>query len=1303
MDMLTFLMSKQRGDKTPKFVIGQDHALADPDRPAYAPDNAIARSLYEHYDRNLRDSELISNPLWHAMKAQASAIRMEQALEPPKYSSAQDIPDAGGDQTRLLIDAAFKRDQMNRVVDETVFPDKARDAKATLHRAAVEEGYSGQRPDGVHSSNIEGLGQIWDSAPGRDYRASVRAIGEASREWTNKENVDIHRSNEDLNRDEKEAIVDSRKVYDAVIRSMPEAIDVPKGRWTDNYAMVATTNIESEVLKGVMGIALKAVDERRDPTTKEMNASLDALKAELAEPRKEKRYQMERVSRPVPPPHQATPAHIIEAMVAKAPESERAAMQAEFDRVERSKAISRGELKGTATPITLEQITEVERAKVARQMPAAKKEQEEAREALRVAEERRAAAMAPLNAAHADRETAIAAMAKAREGDKTIGAAETERLRAKAAEALRKANEALDAKRKETAPAIGAAKKMVDEAQEVFQTRSAEVTRLTAAMGPTVTTGRGGAKFTTFEQPRYVDVTMRPAITTDPNATRFPLVGLEGQRFYADQKAIGAVMAEKMANAAARTETGEDGRERRGGKPTFISFAPDGSGFQRALIAAAEKANVPVMRATMDVSVKTHAMLSDQTRQHVDGEYAAESIRFRHVMRTATFDEAVETRSWDQGERKQKVTQLPRETDPLSFDGRRAAAGALILMRVDARQEQGRSATQAEAMEFQATINNAALLPNDLVAFGNTNRKDQALPRIINRRMLSGYETPEMHDDKTKGLVPKSVVENFARNSGETLHEYRSRDAQKAHTWRMDTPDAQLVVGRLVNDPRKTALLIENFATIGDIVQAGHDIRKSPQGFRETQQRLGIDKETGLAAVALQRQTRNVQDYAHAVNVAMEYAGVAEKRQNTLLTDPRDPLVALNRHVTGFSTPAARNAPEGSRIAIVGDEKPLNELHARQIDIVVKRLADQYGRDENGVARMRINTTLTPGVGEAVMEAGLRHKVPVEAIGYKDDYRFKNGTPDMRLFGLADDLEKAGLGGTWTLHKSGNKGGAVQYMPSTENSKNPVKVPTNVEDSTSSRERAMQAAMASSDAIIASRFEKTDLAVMAVAAAGQTKGLFTIPPAGPNQEPWSGTRELNKQDRNITMLLDLHNGSGRAWQTDVIPGGNFRARPNEGTVHAAINTNAGATEIRSSVDLENVVAAARGKADHSMGRPDAALENRRSMASGKLSHERYDVMEQIDYERFNQKDYVEGLKLRPVEMKMARELYGHMLVQMEQDGITTGAGYQEGRGEMKDLTSYAAGRSKNGSDRRNGGFEVVDRANILRKDGGMDI
>ena len=274
-------------------------------------------------------------------------------------------------------------------------------------------------------------------------------------------------------------------------------------------------------------------------------------------------------------------------------------------------------------------------------------------------------------------------------------------------------------------------------------------------------------------------------------------------------------------------------------------------------------------------------------------------------------------------------------------------------------------------------------------------------------------------------------------------------------------------------------------------------------------------------------------------------------------------------------------------------------------------LAERYGRDERGVAKVRLLTTFTQGTGEAVMDAALAAKVPVEVIGHKDDRFFKQGTPELRMFEKAVALQDAGLGGTWS---------AARYD-------------TNIAPPVP--ETAARIAMQAADATIVTAAAARSPLTLTIAAAAQTKPVMVMPASDADRRAYGGNQALTAKDTTIGAAFDRSGGQiGRVLEnTTFVP---LRGENGSGAVYASVDTKAGAPKLQSATDMGTVVAAAEGRLDATMSRrrPHADM----GPAEANRLGARLDVIGNIDLDRFGDKGYRQALDLTPVEAMMAENL-----------------------------------------------------------------
>ena len=759
------------------------------------------------------------------------------------------------------------------------------------------------------------------------------------------------------------------------------------------------------------------------------------------------------------------------------------------------------------------------------------------------------------------------------------------------------------------------------------------------------------------------EVTVRPPLVgNDPYASH--MVGLEGQAYYGNVAAV----ADTLAKGGSRT--------------TFVSFAAPDTNFRKTLVEAAERQNIPVLRGELNVSNRSMNVSNTRLMSHVDGAYAAEGTTVRVTER-------------------QLMVENPRfnEMVPLgSRDGRQSTRGALVIVDVQTPEKaEDRAARLAvgqgakgdtpgrgsEApLNFIARLNNGALTAPVMVAFGGTERGENNIFKMARRRELSGMSQPTFVDKNGVEMDRDKAALHVAQR-GVTRADERAAEVAATRSWATSDTRAHLLVAAALPGSRdKQKALLDNYATLGDAVDAATAARNAPKG-----QRVPADpaaREALFAAAAYERATANPNRMAMSVEQVTRQVARAGEDVLDILADPRDKAVARTGAMMGFSTPQARSAPAGSRYAIIGDEKPVTPAMNDQIERVMSGLSKLHGRDEDGIARIRVATTLTPGVGEAVMRAGLKHGVPVEAYGSKDDRTFTKGTKDLELFALAANLKRQGLGGTWSL---GDYDGAKDA-------------------GNASRERAARAAMDNSDAVVASRIDGKDPLKMVLASAGRDKPVMTLPAGrredgAPDVRGWEGTAELAKPNTSMRAQIPADHRhdpsftvSGASRSVVVINEQDAAGRlaPRR-VVIASVDTGQGATEMRTTGDLKTLKAAASGEVDLRMGRPAPEVDGRAeaSARTGPSAVVRWDVMENLDMGRFHDKSYRKDLDLTKDEDRLATKTYAKWKYTMALDRNYEPESSQEPKSEMGKLLSQR--------------FKVTESAQVKQKarTGGMEV
>ncbi len=663
------------------------------------------------------------------------------------------------------------------------------------------------------------------------------------------------------------------------------------------------------------------------------------------------------------------------------------------------------------------------------------------------------------------------------------------------------------------------------------------------------------------------------------------IVGLEGQKNYHSDDVVRAEMGRLVAD--------------RKTAPMMISHAPEGSLLRGSLLSAAEKLGVPVIRAELKlhtVSVKTDTL---GTVKHFDGEYATPMISQRELRATCEI-------------RAQFGANQPAQRVAIDSSAARAAAkGSLVLVDVKDASFDNRH----EKKLFQASVNHAALVANDFVGFG-VERHDKAFARVVGRRMMSGYDEPRILDKAGNVLTPAEIrlkIEPIGATPRQARAEDIHNDTSKLST---AMPFGQAVAVAAIG-PEKAAPMLKAFKSLGEAHDAGLRVLGAPKEAANIASAYGIDVSALHGAAAYVRAARDTDRFAQTVARTKEKWDTATKGETQILANPSDRLVQSGGTFVGFSTIRTPGgellAPHNKAIAIIGDERPVSENLGRNIDIAVAKLAETYGRDDAGVARVRLMTTLSVGTGEAVMEAALRHKVPVEAIGHKDDGKFKAGTDDMRLFNLASDVEAAGLGGTWSAHPYTKAGSA----------------PT--------PETAARIAMEAADATVVTRVSDRERLTLTIAATAQTRPVLVMPASDAEPRAYSGNHALTAPDRTIGAAFDMTG----AQVTPLMQNATFSQRKdrNAMVLYGMVDTKAGSPKLQSATDMGRVKDAAEGKTDVSMSRrrPMSAMSAQEANRIGV----RHDVLGEIDYDRFHEKGYSKALDLTPVERQMAESIRLH--------------------------------------------------------------
>jgi hypothetical protein len=800
---------------------------------------------------------------------------------------------------------------------------------------------------------------------------------------------------------------------------------------------------------------------------------------------------------------------------------------------------------------------------------------------------------------------------------------------------------------------------------------------------------------TEIRVPGRQEITTRPSLV-GPNPYNGHMTGLEGQSYYSNADAIAGVIRETM-------------KENRPSGNTFVSHPEPGKPFREALIAAAEMTGLRIVQGEMKVTKSTVGVFSEQQMTHVDYNNMSEGSR--HYMGEGGAVTVTE----------RNIT-VPGRNGPVSLDsreGRAATKNALVLIDVDMPHkkrgnELGGDATTAKAdspINYVARFNGGALTAPHVVLFGGVERGEDNIFKIARRREFSDLPPPRMIDKNGIEATPEHIAAVTASHRGQSQTEKRETEVANTRGWATSTTAAQMLVRELVDSRDQQKAILNSYKTIGDAVRAASDYEKTPRGQRPPLPPEGSQERTALyGAFALLRATENTTTYAAAINriekrfekttdidpatgqPVKDPSTGKDARVRDILADPREPGVLRAGNMYGFSDGPGRNAAPGSRYAIIGDNAPVTPEMTRRIDVVVSGLATLHGRDENGIAKTRINTTLTPGVGEAVMQAGLKFGVPVEAYSNLDDRNLKGGTKNFELMKLANKLSAENLGGTWSMAPYGDQSHIQGGKDSLTGSV--------------SREKAARVAMDGADVIVASRIAKNDPLLLVVAAAGMDKSIFTL---GRSRDQngsvgedaqWQGTTQLatagtriRAQIPNISSFepgliaagADIKHTSVRNMPgqiKDQSAETNADASPRPPIISrfaiATVDINAPAYNLETVADIKKLKQAASGEIDMSLNR-----ENKGRAAElhgyGRITaapNLRWDVLDTVDTERFHDKAYRDALKLSPYETKVVNR------------SITREAFYEEANKHYNPAEEFATGMAR----RLNERFKVTETA-----------
>ncbi len=662
-----------------------------------------------------------------------------------------------------------------------------------------------------------------------------------------------------------------------------------------------------------------------------------------------------------------------------------------------------------------------------------------------------------------------------------------------------------------------------------------------------------------------------------------PIIGLEGQKYYSNANAIADQIKKVFENKSA--------------KPLVITHAVKGTPFYDAVIAAAELAGISVATAKLSLESHTQRHFSNTVREHNNILFTAEPTISTERKTTCTIMGTEFGKS------------QPEPVSLISSAGRYAARNKLVLIDVNGGNETAR---------FTALVNHAALTPHDMIAFGHE-RNDTQLARILMRREYSNRTEPVVID-KNGYQYPTEDALRKAAAIAETPHHRKVKSAL------IDTKDLQFesaagqAIATAAVGTQHAKTLVANFATLGTAYAIAQEVAKDQRHAKAIAQRYNLPMEALHAATALDTARRDTEKFSRIIAQTQGQFSHARSFGSDLLANPADPIVAKFGALAGFSSLRESDGSlksGGKRplksVAIIGDSKPVSANFESNLEQIVKGLGNSFGRNSDGIANVRILTTFTPGVGEKIMEAALRNKIPVEAIDYADHRQYSTGSKEKGMFDLATNIEQAGLGGTWTLAKYHDP--QQVYTPAA----------------------AARAAITAADSTIVARLTRDDPVTIAAAAAAQTKPLFVLSASDADSRAYSGNKLLTTPDAVISATLKPDFDTFK-----VLENATYRPAPfhkpatRSQDIIASVDTTAGALPIAALRDLAKVRASTDGKVDASLGRArpvahfDAAAQNRIGL--------RYDVIADVDLSEYNSnKRYREKLDLTPAERHVVDE------------------------------------------------------------------
>lgn len=684
-----------------------------------------------------------------------------------------------------------------------------------------------------------------------------------------------------------------------------------------------------------------------------------------------------------------------------------------------------------------------------------------------------------------------------------------------------------------------------------------------------------------------------------------PIVGIEGQPHYDNADAIKAA----MLNLTGRNRT----------TPIMVTHAGEATPFHDAVTKAAKDARVEILKGELRITTAKTVLQSEAKIDHVDGKYSAEMITGRTTLAQVWIKDApIVDRRRDVDPKTGKVSfrNVTETRDVLldSPEGRKVATGRIVMV------EPGKTGPGDREKRAMATglENHAALAPNALVAFVRTEDSkrgrgmDYGLARVIHRRTLSGRSAP-FSVGKDGNRVSKDFISKEAAIIGATSAERAARDVASLPLDKLalNQPGPQSLVAMAVG-PEKAALLASRFANVGEAIAVATTAQANPREASQlTKDGRHFTKDELFAAAALERATRDEVKFQGAVKRADALVTAATEAGSRLIADPSDKIVSKHGPLMALASESVTAQAKLPSVAIVGDERPVTENLAANIGKALDDLAKRHGRGEDGIAKFRVTTTLTAGVGEEVLKAAVERKVPVLALTHIDDRAVMAGTPELERIKLAMKANRAGLGGMATLDN---------YVAGS---------------SQPSADKALKAAMDGAGAVVVARVRENDPQIVTFAVAGKEKPLMVMGASEADPVGYSGNIALRKP--GVTLTREIAPADKAAIYTNAEI--SISSSGAAGRVFASTSTIDGALGLSSERDFDNLSATMGGR------RLNLSLDRNESQfkevaeAGPKV---RMDVLDKVDLDRYGDADYskdLQALKLRPEEQKLAYRMH----------------------------------------------------------------